>query len=247
MKKFRSLILLSLFLVFISAALYFLQMQLFKTPRDTLFYFIQDLAFLPLEVAIVTVVIGRVINSLNKQDRLKKVNMAISAFFSEAGTDIMMKLESMNEDHDSFRKALKIEMAWTSADFSAAIKTLKNMNFNVVYRAAHFEMLKLMLHDKREFMLRMHENPNLLEHETFTDMLLAVFHLTEELLARDDFSILPPADTMHLVYDAKRALQTLLIQWLCHMEHLNSDYPYLYSLEVRRNPFGDAKSVVIME
>jgi hypothetical protein len=104
----------------------------------------------------------------------------------------------------------------------------------------------MLLLDKRSFMLRMLENPNLLEHDTFTDMLLAVFHVTEELIARVDFTALPEPDTAHLTGDIKRALRTLLIQWLSHMEHLHSEYPYLYSLEVRRNPFGDG-SVIVRE
>jgi len=236
---------LSLFLVIISVALYILQLEIFKSPHDTFFYFLQDLAFLPFEVAIVTIVLGRVIETSNKRDRMKKINMAINAFFSEAGTEIMMTLEHLNEKDDSLRQYLCIDMAWTGADFSAALKIMKTMEFGVMYRTSAYEELKTLLLEKRRFMLRMIENPNLLEHDTFTDMLLAVFHLTEELIAREDFAILPTADTTHLANDVKRALKTLLIQWVSHMEHMRSDYPYLYSLEVRRNPFNDAKSIIV--
>ena len=34
---------------------------------------------------------------------------------------------------------------------------------------------------KREILLHLLENPNLLEHESFTDLLWAVFHLSDEL------------------------------------------------------------------
>jgi len=39
--------------------------------------------------------------------------------------------------------------------------------------------------------LRLLENPVLLEHESFTELLRSVFHLSEELEQRDDFGKLP--------------------------------------------------------
>ncbi|GEM_PF-6299397 len=40
-----------------------------------------------------------------------------------------------------------------------------------------------LLISKTAFLLRLMENPNLLEHEQFTPLLMATFHLTEELRA----------------------------------------------------------------
>ena len=45
---------------------------------------------------------------------------------------------------------------------------------------------------KRDFLLRLLENPNLLEHDSFANLLLAVFHLTEELAQRRDLDRLAP-------------------------------------------------------
>jgi hypothetical protein len=245
MKK-RQNISLSLLLVVLSIMLYTLQVLIFRSLRDTEFYLLQDLAFLPLQVAIVTIVLGRVINAWNKRERLKKINMAVSAFFSEAGTEIIVKMSALAADIDGLRPSLRVAAGWTGTDFSKAMKVIKGADLSILCAPEEFEMLKVLLLKKRDFMLRMLENPNLLEHDTFTDMLLAVFHVTEEMIARDDFACLPGADTAHLNIDIKRALQTLLTVWLNHMEHLSTDYPYLYSLEVRRNPFGDGNSVIIL-
>ena len=38
----------------------------------------------------------------------------------------------------------------------------------------------------RIFFLRLVENPMVFEHETFTDLILAINHLDEELKARDN-------------------------------------------------------------
>ena len=53
------------------------------------------------------------------------------------------------------------------------------------------EETKKYLMGKRRFLLALLENPNLLEHETFTDSLRAVFHLTEELEKEKILNIYP--------------------------------------------------------
>ena len=95
------------------------------------------------------------------------------------------------------------------------------------------------------FMLSLLENPNLLEHESFTDLLLAIFHLSEELVARDTLDGLPQSDYEHLAGDIKRAYTLLIREWLAYMMHLKDNYPYLFSLVIRANPLdADASPVV---
>ncbi len=98
---------------------------------------------------------------------------------------------------------------------------------------------------RREGMLRLLENPNLLEHESFTDLLWAVFHLTDELLHRDDLGNMPDSDRAHLRGDAVRAARLLYGQWLGYMFHLKKNYPYLFSLAVRMNPFDPDRGPVV--
>jgi len=98
---------------------------------------------------------------------------------------------------------------------------------------------------KKETSCRIVPYPNLLEHETFTDLLWAVFHLAEELAYRKNVSLLPNSDYEHLIGDIKRVHVLLLSEWLDYMKHLREDYPYLFSLAVRTNPFNpDAKTEV---
>ena len=85
--------------------------------------------------------------------------------------------------------------------------------------------------------MRLLENPNLLEHDTFTDALWAVFHLTEELTQRTDLHLLTVSDRKHLAGDAQRGYVLLIKEWLAYMAHLKNRYPYLFSLALRTNPF----------
>ena len=87
------------------------------------------------------------------------------------------------------------------------------------------------------------ENPNLLEHESFAELLWAVSHLSEELDHRQNLGNLTQTDSKHLAGDIERAYRLLMREWLSYMEHLKKEYPYLFSLAVRTNPFDPEASV----
>ena len=94
-------------------------------------------------------------------------------------------------------------------------------------------------------MLRLLGNPTLLEHDAFTDLLWAVFHLTEELASRKLFDDIPDSDLKHIHGDIARAYTLLMNQWLEYMKHLNASYPYLFSLAMRKSPFNPQASVTV--
>ncbi|MDP2044073.1 MAG: hypothetical protein Q8K15_02750, partial [Candidatus Omnitrophota bacterium] len=56
---------------------------------------------------------------------------------------------------------------------------------------------------------------------------------------------LPDTDYQHLSGDIIRVYQQLILQWLDYMKHLKQDYPYLFSLATRMNPFDVNVSVEV--
>ena len=124
-------------------------------------------------------------------------------------------------------------------------KCLKDHEFSIDRDEFDWPGAKVFLVEKRSFLLGLLENANLHEHETFTDVLWAVSHLAEELDARKSLDGLPEADQLHLTVDANRAYGRLALQWLEHMEHLKSNYPYLFSLSLRMNPFNRSASPIV--
>ena len=94
-------------------------------------------------------------------------------------------------------------------------------------------------------LFRLLENPNLFEHKTFTELLWAVFHMTEELTCRSSFENQPESDLKHIQGDFIRAYNLLIKEWVSYLEHLKISYPYLYSLAVRQNPFNKEADVIV--
>jgi len=87
----------------------------------------------------------------------------------------------------------------------------------------------------------------ILEHESFTELLRAVFHLTEELEFRKGLKALPASDLAHLNGDMERAYSRLIAAWLDYMRYVKNRYPYLYSLAMRTNPFDVNASPIVTQ
>ena len=97
----------------------------------------------------------------------------------------------------------------------------------------------------KRFQLTLLENPRLIEHDRFTPLLQARFHLTEEQMAREGFTSLPTTDYAHLSGDINRVCRLILLEWLTSMQYLRQHYPYLFSLAMRQNPFDKNTSVIV--
>lgn len=237
--------LLSAGLIGLSAALYYAHFVIFRDAHHIFLYLLGDIAFIPIDVLLVTLVLHQIITKHDKQVMLKKMNMVIGAFFSESGMQLLRFLAVFDKNPGSLKQNLVFDKNWRQKDFDAAIDALKGHVYEIDPRKGDLAALRGFLILHRQFLLGLLENPNLLEHEDFTGMLWAVFHLADELSARATVTGLPPADLDHLAGDIKRAYGILVSQWLSYMKHLHKEYPYLFSLAVRTNPFDVNASIVV--
>jgi hypothetical protein len=245
MKQSRWQVTLAVTLVVIAIVLYYLQIAIFHSERDTFFYLIQDLAFVPVQVLLVTIFVDRFLRIRERMALLKKLNMVIGAFFSEVGTNLLKHFVAFDTDAGALGGKLIVTGTWTEQQFDKAIRDLKTHQVRMDCNRGDLAALKELLTTRRAFLLGLLENQNLLEHETFTELLWAVFHLMEELESRRDVRALARPDCEHIAGDIKRAYVILMIEWLSYMRHLEKEYPYLFSLAVRTNPFDPNASVEV--
>jgi len=246
MKRYGWQILLGLLLIILSVFFYLLHYVIFRDAHHIFLYFIGDFAFVFIEVLLVTLIIHRLLSQRERRSRLEKLNMVIGVFFSEVGVELLRFCSRYDSKLDEIRKYLiAADGGDSKKDFDKVVKQLKNHNYNIEVRNKLLEELDSILRGKLDFLLRLLENPVLLEHEGFTDLLLAIFHLTEELKSRQNFRELPDADYKHFAGDVGRFYSLLIVEWLSYMKHLKGNYPYLFSLSMRNNPFDPEASPVI--
>jgi hypothetical protein len=245
MKKFKWQLLLSVVLVLATSGLYMLHFLIFRDAHHIFIYLLGDIAFLPFQVLFVTLIINQLLSNRDKRVKLKKLNMVIGTFFSEVGGQLLRLFLKFEKNDKALAAMILHTRRWADQDFLKLLKQLPGFGYGIDIHGGNVPELKVFLTSRREFLLSLLGNANLLEHDKFTDLLWAVFHLTDELENRLDFEHLPAADLQHLAQDLRRAFQLLVLEWLAYMRHLKHDYPYLFSLAIRTNPFDSEASVII--
>ncbi len=245
MRRYSTFIILAGIFIFLSALVYFIHYLIFRDVHHIFIYMVGDLAFLPLEVFLVVIVIERILAHREKQAMLHKLNMVVGAFFSEVGTHLLRRLFGCFERSKEIRQQLAVGQNWTHTDFKKAVAFASALEDKPHCLDIDLEELRAFLVQKRPFLLALLENPNLLEHESFTDLLWATFHLTEELEARPSMENLPGTDIEHIASDINRVYGRLAAEWVSYVEHLQLNYPFLFSLVVRTHPFQEHPSPVV--
>lgn len=185
------------------------------------------------------------LNRRERNVRREKLNMVIGAFFSEVGSTLLVYFSDLDSRVEQIKCDLVVNGDWTAAQFQSVAERIRGYDYQVDAAHVDFERLRKILTQRREFMLRLLENPALMEHELFTDLMLAVFHLTEELMHRKKIAELPASDQAHLAGDVRRIYGLLVHQWLDYLYYLKINYPYLFSLAIRTNPFDEKASPVV--
>ena len=245
MRRYSTFIIVAGILMVASGLTYLFHYYIFRDTHHIFIYMVGDLAFLPLEVFLVVVVIERILTSREKASIRQKLNMVVGTFFSEVGTQLLQRLLGSFEKDEEIQQQLAVAQNWNHTDFKKAISFASAMEDKPHCLNIDLEGLRTFLIQKRPFLLMLLENPNLLEQERFTDVLWATFHLAEELEARPSMENLPETDLEHIAGDIKRLYGHLAAEWISYAEHLKSRYPFLFSLVTRTHPFQEHPSPVV--
>lgn len=245
MKESGKEIIFGIVLVMLSAATYGVHYLLFRDLHHILIYLVGEIAFVFIEVLLVTLIIHRLLEYREKQSKMEKMNIVIGIFFSEMATELLSYFSDLDPNLDTIRKDLVINGDWTPEDFDRLVKKLNGYSYRVDPSRLNLAGLGNFILGKRDFVLTLMENPNLLEHDRFTELLRVVYHVADELKFRKEGMSLPQSDLSHIAGDINRAYGMLVREWVMYMEHLKKHFPYLFSLAVRTNPFDQNATVIV--
>ena len=208
------------------------------------------LGFIPVDILLVAFLLDEIIEKKEKEAMLEKLDMLMSTFFSEVGNDLISQLSSVNK-YTANTENLKLIKNWDDKDYDAKLAELKSASNDFQAdvpkeeREEFLENLRVFLASKREFIINLMTNPNLLEKEEFTGLITAILHLDEELEHRKDLALVQDADFGHLNGDMQRVYGKLVYEWVYYLKYLNKHYPYMIALIVRTNPFDADADVYV--
>ncbi|MCT4593386.1 MAG: hypothetical protein N4A57_03815 [Anaeromicrobium sp.] len=245
-KEYKEKVLLGLGLLGLSLILYAFHYLAFRDMHHILVFSFEHVAFIPIEVLLVTLIIEGAIEKKEKMKIMEKLNTLIGLFFSEVGLKLLKDFISSDSNIDKIRERLIICKDCEDITFKELKVLAQDYEYDVHIEKINLLELKEFLNSLRNFLMGMMQNPYLLEHDTFTDLLKAVFHLQEELNFRSSMDEIKERDKEHLKGDIIRIYKLITYEWVVYMEYLKVEYPFMYATALMNNPF-DKRSIDEME
>ncbi|MFC1517903.1 hypothetical protein ACFL5G_05070 [Candidatus Margulisiibacteriota bacterium] len=233
MKKWKNDISIIITLLILSLAIYLMHYGIFHDAHHIWIYFIGDLGFIGIQALIIYYVIDRLLKVREKISTRKKLNMLSGIFFYDLGIKVFNSLNIFVKNHSQCAGNVCVQEDWNSGEFKKAEDNAAQLELELVYDGKAMDELAQVLKNGKGMIIRLMENPSLHEHETFSDMLMALFHLTEEVLRRSDLKNNDKEDQGHLLNDIKRLYIYLARLWIEYMQHLKDNYPYLYLYNIK--------------
>ncbi|WP_407421453.1 hypothetical protein [Methanobrevibacter sp.] len=242
----------SIIMIIAIIVIYGSNILILKDPEHVVSYIWTHLGFIPVDILIVAFVLDEIISKKEKEAMMEKLDMIMSTFFSEIGNDLIGQLSSVNA-HKADTNYLESIKNWDDNDYKNKLKEIKNKNIpfkadvSPEDREEYLTNIRDLLINKREFIINLLNNPNLLEKEEFSGLLTAILHLDEELEHRPDLSKVSDIDFNHLNGDMERIYNKLIHEWIYYLRYLNKHYPYMIALIVRTNPFDENADAYVKE
>ncbi len=162
-----------------SLVLYFIHFACFRDLQHIWLSSLTNLAFLPISVLLVTLIMDRMLSARERAMRREKLRMLISVFFSGLGNKLLAILVRCDSSLLDSREYVGMRESWTGMRPAKVSVVLADHSYAVSVEPADLEELRTLLTRKMDILLRLLENPSLHEHESFAELLRAVFHLTE--------------------------------------------------------------------
>lgn len=240
-KHTRETVLTGIVLIALSAFLYFLHYEIFHDLHHTLIFLFEDIAFIPIDVFFTALVIEKFLDKRDISHKLEKLIIIKGVFFSELGDEILKEFAKCDKNVKLISDEAHISKEWGKEEFRKLEKLLKEYDFEVEVENLDIEKVSKILNDKKDFIISIITNPTLMEHESFSDMAISLFHLRDELQDRY-FKMEYECgcyDRQHLAKDIKVSYRLMVNGWVMYMKHLKEEYPQLFVKEMINNPFDN--------
>ncbi|MGL5756266.1 MAG: hypothetical protein ACRCYC_13135 [Paraclostridium sp.] len=228
MKKVRYYFVISFILIALSGLMFFIHYLVFGQATNTAYYSLMNLCFIPINSLVVTIILEKLIDYRAKKERMEKINMLVGIFFTEVGGKLMRLII----DADNGAKNYIIDFD----DLNKIKRNLDNYNYQVNMECIDLKSIKNVLVENNNLFVTLISNESILNHQIFTDLLMSVIHLRDEIIFMEKDNGIE-MNINHLENDVIRVYKNITIQWVYYLEYLNKSYPFLYNNAIRVNPF----------
>lgn len=225
-------------LLLLSLILHYIHVLIFKDIHHTMIFLVADIAFIPMEVFFTSMILERMLERREKEHGKEKLNMLVGVFYAEIGTQLLGYFVEQ-DDRVSICKKLRIKdpSIWDEDYFKRLQQLNSTYHYEVSLEKVDLIQLKDLLHDGKNLLITLMTTESLHDHETFTEMLMLIMHLKEELDLRD-ISSLNESERHHLEQDMTALYRYLTYEWCYYLNYLSKHYPGLFNTAIMLSPFN---------
>ncbi len=227
---------LGILLIISALGFYVLNYFLFHDLNFIERYLLAQLGFLPISVLLVTLVLNKLMVRREKRQRMEKLNIVVGSFFAEIGKDLLRYLSKYDEHIENIaREMLNLEN-FEEEDFERVKSKLSARRYTINLEKINLYELRKFLLENKDFAINLLDNPAIIEHEAFTELLWNLLHVTEELRRISNFENIPPEDYEDIKGDIEKLYRLLIYEWVAYVEYLKSRHPHIFIYEAKTNP-----------
>jgi hypothetical protein len=213
------------------------------------FHFLLEFGIIPIDLLILTLIFEDQLEIRKSKHRTEKLDILMGTFYSEIGDDLIKIISQQNNLGNNTCQNLNQLSNWKEKDFKKNIKSLEKKPpiFKTNFKSENdkekfFTEIRIILSKKRLFVADLINNPELFEKEDFSDMLLHILHLDEEINRKKSIN-LTENDYNHLMNNINRVYSKLIQQWVKYVHYLYKTNPYMMDITIRNNPFDKDCSI----
>ena len=199
-------------------------------------YLLIHLGFLPISVLLVTLLLDGLLKRREKTERIEKLNIVMGTFFAELGKDLLRYLSKYDKEIESIARELMRVEDFKEEDFERIKRELVRRRYNIdIDKINLYELRKFLLNHK-EFAISLLDNPAIIEHEAFTELLWNVLHVTDELKRVPSFENIEPEDYKDIKGDIEKLYKLLIYEWVRYVQYLRKRHHHIFIYEAKTNP-----------
>ena len=224
-------------LICTSAVLYVLHYLIFRDLHHIGIFFLHDLAGMPLEVILVTLFFDKIIEKAHEEENQSKLSIIETLFFNESGGNMLRYLSTFDPNFSLLSDILAVRMDWKSIDYQSAKIHLEDYSFRLDVEKVDFFGLHYHLDERHAYYRNILENPALTQSSEFTEMVMKIYLMWEELDCRTDLYNLDLHEKHYLGELLTEIYQELVEYWLDNAyNHSIHNRPRLHRL-IETSPF----------
>lgn len=238
-KSIKNNLLKIIILVILTIVFYLIYYIIFGEIHYIITSIAMSIASIPLNMLFTGIIVNCIVDIKDKRKKDKEVDILTGLFFNEIGIEMLDIFTNRDECIEDIRKKALIKKDWAIDKYEELYKIFKNYDSCINVDMNDLRQLKIILDKKSSFILDLLFNPVLDDKEDFTELIVEVLHLRDEINHRFIGNKLEDYEKIYIESDINKLYKLLCQRWVNYMIYLKKYYPQVFIKSLVNSPFDN--------